>query len=95
MGLGALKNKRKREILYSRQNGLCFYCQNPLISATEGILEHLKPRSKGGVDGLRNRRLACKNCDSLKSSFENLEEALAHCQRLTEFFLDLRQRNIC
>jgi 5-methylcytosine-specific restriction endonuclease McrA len=43
----------------------CFYCRGPL-DLDAARLDHFIPKSKGGADGLDNRRAACKPCDVRK-----------------------------
>ncbi len=89
------KNSGKRRALYQQQKGLCRYCDNPLPSPHHGVLDHVKPASKGGKNGRRNRALACKACDDLKMNMASLEEALVFAHNVVDFFVMLRKKNIC
>lgn len=55
----------KVRMCWKRDGEGCFYCRCPL-SIEEARLDHFIPRSKGGPDGLDNRRAACKPCDVRK-----------------------------
>lgn len=51
---------------FKRDGAQCFYCGEPLtIEAAR--LDHFVPASKGGGDGLHNRRASCRLCDKAKA----------------------------
>lgn len=45
----------------------CYYCGKAVFVAT-AVLDHFIPRSRGGPDGLDNRRASCAGCDQSKGS---------------------------
>ncbi len=51
-------------------NGRCFYCGRPIFvsskSETIASVEHIRPRSRGGTNDLKNLALACVNCNNEK-----------------------------
>ncbi len=51
---------------FIRQKGLCYYCHEPLLDGW--IVEHVKPRAKGGEDKLYNLVIACQSCNAKKGS---------------------------
>ena len=67
-----LKGRTKFEYLWEYQEGLCFYCKQPMDSKDSktkrrASLDHVKPKSKGGKSP-RNLVLACQLCNSKKGS---------------------------
>ncbi len=54
-----------------RTGGRCEYC-SALVEMREGpkqaTIDHVVPRSKGGLDVLENLRLACHDCNQEKGS---------------------------
>lgn len=67
----------RREII-ARDNGKCKIC-----GKGGSVVDHIKPRSRGGTDDKSNLRLICKTCDkrlrareaarSAKKSLESLK----------------------
>lgn len=54
---------------YMRDSGgrcRCFYCGKD-VRLDLVRLDHFIPRSRGGPDGIENRRVSCYRCDSRKS----------------------------
>jgi 5-methylcytosine-specific restriction endonuclease McrA len=49
----------------AEQDGLCFYCKEPLTSATISA-DHGHPRAKGGQTTRKNIRAACRACNVAK-----------------------------
>jgi len=74
--------------VFNRENGKCFYCERTVIRNTSGCshnfpetatLDHLIPRSKGGVFSVKNLVLACYGCNSErgnKKDFHFLKEKI-------------------
>jgi 5-methylcytosine-specific restriction endonuclease McrA len=61
------KKKLSLPDLAKLYGGQCQYCLrvHPLSDLT---IDHIKPRSKGGTDDHSNRTLACRKCNTTKSS---------------------------
>lgn len=55
-------------MLYTKQNGLCFFCGMDLWHKTRTI-DHWIPRSKGGKDEPSNMVLTCLPCNAIKKDF--------------------------
>lgn len=51
---------------FKRDGAICFYCREPLV-VQAARLDHFIPASKGGGDGLYNRRASCRSCDEAKA----------------------------
>ena len=71
-------------------NHTCQYCLQkfPLIDLT---IDHIKPRSKGGLDVHDNRTLACFQCNSKKSShypFLNIENKTVKAPQIPDFLIN-------
>ncbi len=60
-------NRVFREDLLHKQNGECCYCYDTLNYKTV-TLEHVKARSKGGINHVSNYKASCQPCNSLKGS---------------------------
>lgn len=64
--------RRRKERLFAEQNGLCYYCQNPmrLVHGANGepdlaTLDHVVPLSAGGPRGpTLNTVVACYQCNN-------------------------------
>ena len=62
-----MKNhKRKRQILYKKQNGICYLC-NEKTDEDSATIDHVLPRSKGGSGRMSNLKMACYDCNHKKS----------------------------
>jgi 5-methylcytosine-specific restriction endonuclease McrA len=62
---GAVPNPQNRELLEA-QNGLCFYCLEPMRS--RGTRDHLWPRLMGkGTPLTFNKVIACAKCNQAKA----------------------------
>jgi 5-methylcytosine-specific restriction endonuclease McrA len=82
---------RMKKLLLSvpvvRSGLYCEYCGVDLLSHQRlfesFVLDHLVPRSRGGVDAAENRRVACSACDRLKGNadVQSVEEARAYLLR--------------
>lgn len=46
----------------------CFYCGKPFLGIVNARLDHFIPSSRGGADGLENRRASCVPCDTAKGA---------------------------
>lgn len=55
------------ERCWERDGEGCFYCGKEL-AAKRARLDHFIPASRGGPDGVSNRRAACASCDDAKGS---------------------------
>lgn len=74
MTVSRLNSSRKQSLiarLHKKQDGRCCYCQTLLVlEAEEGLrqptLDHLKPRSKGGTNNIKNLAMSCLLCNGLK-----------------------------
>lgn len=64
-GSGIANPKKKREFLYLRQDGRCWFCGNEMM-IRDSTLDHLVPFSKGGSGGYDNLVLACAPCNCAK-----------------------------
>lgn len=67
--------KNKRAKLMLRQEGKCAYCDRLFTNILVPTLDHVKPKSKGGKNGLANLVLACSPCNQLKGDLHTYEEA--------------------
>ena len=66
----------RRMILFEEQDGLCFYCTEPMRipppspkrqhAPRDLTLEHLTPFSEGGRRGFQNEVAACNACNSAR-----------------------------
>ncbi len=59
-------SKTKVQVL-KRAFGLCEYCKSPSnISSQSFVIEHIIPKSKGGVSQLENYAFSCQGCNNHK-----------------------------
>jgi hypothetical protein len=59
-----------RRQIRDRAQGLCEYCHSQeRVCANRFTIEHVKPRSLGGLDHLNNLALACRRCNERRSNF--------------------------
>ena len=64
--------KKLKEIIYRRAGGLCEYCKSPAnISPQPFVVEHIKPKSKGGETTEENLVLSCQGCNNYKYNKTN------------------------
>ena len=70
-----------RPVLFRRQQGLCFWCAQPLVEG-EWQIDHHVPRCFGGHDALDNKRALCFRCNSRKSTLLPEDFALLMSQDL-------------
>ena len=54
-----------RRTIYKRDNFTCQYCGKPV--GTEGTIDHIVPRSKGGQTTWLNTVLSCLHCNTKKA----------------------------
>lgn len=62
------KKLPKRAIVFAKNNGKCFYCDDQLEIDGEWHIEHKTPKSKGGSNDLENLVPACPSCNLKKSA---------------------------
>ena len=53
-------------LLDDNQNGKCFYCDQPFDDEFWPQLEHVVPKSLGGIDDVVNYVLSCQACNYIK-----------------------------
>lgn len=58
--------KRDREHVARKSNGLCHYCGSKLAKGFH--IDHAVPVARGGKNALENYRASCPDCNSLKST---------------------------
>jgi 5-methylcytosine-specific restriction endonuclease McrA len=57
-----------RERLAAAQAGVCPICNGDDLTAKNGTLDHIRPKSRGGSGALVNLRLAHKKCNSRRGN---------------------------
>ena len=64
---GPTDPRSNKELLYSSQQGKCVGCEYelPLHILT---IDHITPRSRGGLDSIRNLQLLCHACNAIKGA---------------------------
>jgi len=63
-------NERTRQLVRQRANYLCEYCHSPERSSADMFtIDHLIPKSLGGLDELNNLALACRRCNERRYNF--------------------------
>lgn len=67
--LGAPDRRKKFAALILRDGDQCHYCEIDLNSENRS-LDHVVPRSQGGVNALFNLVLACKDCNNLRGDMD-------------------------
>lgn len=73
-GSGVVLN---RQNVFRRDNHRCQYCQ----SSRDLTLDHVRPRSRGGITSWDNLVTACKKCNSKKGDFTPEEAGMALLQK--------------
>lgn len=66
----------KRRTLYTAMRGKCWYCDRR-VEWEASTLDHLRPFSQGGSDGLSNLVLACQWCNETRSGVGVARQGLA------------------
>jgi len=67
----AISKWEARRIIGREQNNKCCFCGNTLtwdmkkipLAKTCATLEHVRPKSKGGHDHMRNLKVSCLGCN--------------------------------
>ncbi|MGB8698181.1 MAG: HNH endonuclease signature motif containing protein [Thermosynechococcaceae cyanobacterium] len=63
-------NERTRQFVRERAKYLCEYCHSPEQSSSDVFtIDHLIPRSLGGLDEVDNLALACRRCNERRYNF--------------------------
>lgn len=83
-----MKRSEARKILYKEQNGLCHYCGIKMVpqcknAFNDATIDHVKPKSKGGLDIMSNFVCACRACNEMKADMY-----------VEDFLAQLRQKNL-
>lgn len=60
------KKLPKRALVFKKNDGKCFYCDDQLEIDAEWHIEHKQPKSKGGTNDIENLVPACKSCNLKK-----------------------------
>ena len=64
------KGKKELSIktkLWMVQNHKCAYCKNPNLKLLEVSIDHVIPKSKGGLNHYSNYLVACNKCNQAKA----------------------------
>lgn len=63
--------RKLRKAVFARDNKLCQVCikQDRLTPATE--VDHIIPKSQGGIDAMDNLQSICSNCHKVKTQNES------------------------
>lgn len=57
----------KRSTIYSRDGNICRYCEVPL-TRENATIDHILPKSKGGINRPDNYVAACRKCNLRKGN---------------------------
>lgn len=57
--------------MYERDKGICQIC-NKIVSRKRFTIDHIIPKSVGGLKELKNLQLAHKSCNILKGNYNGL-----------------------
>lgn len=68
-------SKNIKNILYGNQGGNCNLCGTHFVEARHLELDHIIPKSQGGLDVDSNLQLLCGNCNRIKGT-ETMERAI-------------------
>jgi hypothetical protein len=60
------KKLPKRALVFKKNNGKCFYCDDQLEIDAEWHIEHKQPKSKGGTNDIENLVPSCPSCNLKK-----------------------------
>lgn len=77
--------KYSRQTLFERDGYKCYLCNN-IFERKDLTVDHVIPRSKGGVTNWSNTITCCKNCNSIKSN------KYLHELNLKPFFMPKKPR---
>ena len=72
-----------RQLVEARAGGACEYCR--LLQAATGVVfhvEHIQPRSKGGLTVMSNLALSCPGCNLAKADRASAEDESGQIQAL-------------
>lgn len=72
---GKLNLRFSREGLFLRDDGECQYCQKPL-SRLDCTVDHVVPRSRGGLTDWENCVICCAKCNGLKGNMTPSEAGM-------------------
>ena len=75
--------RRLLPALLELYGNFCFYCGNPIEGTPD--IDHVKPRSKGGRNALKNLRISCPSCNRSKGA-KSLNEFLNY-RKQAELFI--------
>lgn len=62
------KVKFSRDNVYLRDKATCQYCGKKNISREEFTIDHIKPRSQGGISSFENCCVCCEKCNRFKAN---------------------------
>lgn len=65
----SLRRKMILQELVTEQNNICALCHQPFIgiAGTQATIDHIQPKSKGGISDRSNYQAAHRNCNGLKA----------------------------
>lgn len=87
-----MAQNRKKQILYKKQGGLCAYCDQVFAFWSEGTIDHILPKSRGGSNIISNLALVCVSCNMLKGNTSSLEDFDNFAIKKREFLVNIRDR---
>lgn len=64
----AFAKKWNKKHLINRDGNICWICKKPFESMKDATLDHIFPRSKGGLDTIDNLKLAHLKCNNARGS---------------------------
>jgi 5-methylcytosine-specific restriction endonuclease McrA len=68
----SLKRKLKRQSIYIKYLGRCFYCSKQ-VSFTDMTIDHIVAKANGGGNNLCNLALSCLKCNADKKDLSLTE----------------------
>lgn len=88
-------SEEMKERIFDMTGGTCHLCGKNLVFKNYGdryarggwVVEHGQPRSRGGVDDLRNLRAACFECNEMKADRHSSTETREIIGQTGEGFL--------
>lgn len=96
---GGWISKKKRHVIYARDNYRCVFCGEHVIPS-ERTLEHLKSQEHGGTHSHKNLMLACNFCNaqkgkkSLRSYYKWLENKGIDPSRIKQRIKNRKRRKL-